>query len=111
MGPRARGYKEEPAPVAGDPVSHVKIILYTLVFFDLQSTVNPAFRFPCTALFLLWFCSFTIASGWRPLLFSSHVHERIGRLLPDSKYMVCAHLPRHYRSTLPCKRQGQGRRP
>ena len=36
MGPRARGYKEEPAPVAGDPVSHVKIILYTLVFFDLQ---------------------------------------------------------------------------
>lgn len=32
MGPRARGYKEEPAPVAGDPVSHVKIILYTLVF-------------------------------------------------------------------------------
>ena len=39
MGPRARGYKEEPAPVAGDPVSHVKIILYTLVFIfflDLQ---------------------------------------------------------------------------
>ena len=36
MGPRARGYKEEPAPVAGDPVSHVKIILYTLVIFDLQ---------------------------------------------------------------------------
>ena len=103
MGPRAGGYKEEPAPVAGDPVSHVNDIPLPvhLSFLHFGSAV-------CTAL-LLWFCIFTIVSGWRPPGDNPATYKTTGRLSPESIYMVCAHLPRHYRSTLPCNRQGPGR--
>ncbi len=101
MGRGSGGYKEEPAPVAGDPVSYRKLFLKPSNCGrgcpDLYSQSHYTAFLPCC-------CIAAFASGSWPLAFPcAHEHRPF-----VAQFIVhgMRHLPRHYR-TFPCEHQPQ----
>lgn len=90
MGPGSGGYKEEPAPVAADPVS---ILSY---FFNIQARGHLD-RYSPHRLLAFGRCNFAFApASWAFALLCTHEN---GPFVARFVVHGMQHLPRHYRST------------